>query len=498
MSEILLRAGKSPFTVLTHEQSLATFNSGVFAANAGNMLFYSSVHRHVSTPRARVTTDGYLHERRQCTESDAGYINERYDHYVIPLADAFRKTFVPRLQRLTDLIQRLEIPVTVTGVGVALPIGAGPEQVDDEVADAAKAFVSAVLNRTNTIGVRGETTSEFLQGLGIPRQSIDVIGCPSLFMFGRPSPMALKAASLKPDSKVAFNFTPYVGGIEEFLQPNLDSYTNSVVIAQRHDRLATMLWGDPPPSNESRSLPVHVDHPMYLQDRIRFFVDAKTWIDYLQEFDFVVGTRLHGTIAGILAQTPSMLLAHDARTAELATYHGIPHKVFAEVDNDFDVAQLYDQLDLTAFDERQDVVFDRYCRFLDRNGIENIFQAGNDNPEYDRLLEDTSFPGPVHTLMASDERGRRQIIDRLSWLRQGQRADLARPAYANNPPIAKRSTKSDQAVIVSGIKSLRKDVRALEKQMQALNRKTNTLDRKQSMSISSRIGRVLRRFKFRR
>ena len=45
-------------------------------------------------------------------------------------------------------------------------------------------FCNAVLEKSRSIGVRGEITQEYLVRLGIKRRKIDVIGCPSMYTFG--------------------------------------------------------------------------------------------------------------------------------------------------------------------------------------------------------------------------------------------------------------------------------------------------------------------------
>ena len=54
------------------------------------------------------------------------------------------------------------------------------------------------------------------------------------------------------------------------------------------------------------------------EDRVRFPLETWSWLRHLSGFDYAVGTRLHGNVAATLADTPSMLLAHDSRTLELA------------------------------------------------------------------------------------------------------------------------------------------------------------------------------------
>ena len=62
-----------------------------------------------------------------------------------------------------------------------------------------------------------------------------------------------------------------------------------------------VLWGEEPGAGIDLSLPLHTRHPLYLEDKVRFPLETWRWLDYLRDFDFAVGTRLHGNVAALLA-----------------------------------------------------------------------------------------------------------------------------------------------------------------------------------------------------
>jgi len=79
------------------------------------------------------------------------------------------------------------------------------------------------------------------------------------------------------------------------------------------------------------------DHELiteYIKIHGRFYSDYNSWIDYLRTRSFCVGTRIHGTIASIIAGTPALLVAHDSRTQELAKAMGIPYLLSSEIDTE--------------------------------------------------------------------------------------------------------------------------------------------------------------------
>lgn len=112
MTRLLIRSGKDPFTPVVAE---STLTQDVFNSNSAR-------------------------------------INERFDHCVIPLANAFRPEFTPRLDHLGELLEHVKIPVTVTGNGAQAAHGQGVESLAP-IAKTVKKFVGQVLDRSAAIGV---------------------------------------------------------------------------------------------------------------------------------------------------------------------------------------------------------------------------------------------------------------------------------------------------------------------------------------------------------
>ena len=134
---------------------------------------------------------------------DAEYVNENFDCFVIPLADAFRENFVGELNTLTRFVRKLTIPCYVIGVG--LKASYEPDFTQPRPQDAAvKVFVKAVLDKSACIGVRGALTGKYLETLGfVEDRDFMVIGCPS--MYSRGNRLHSRTPVLESDSKVCFN-----------------------------------------------------------------------------------------------------------------------------------------------------------------------------------------------------------------------------------------------------------------------------------------------------
>ncbi|MGI8457418.1 MAG: polysaccharide pyruvyl transferase family protein [Propionibacteriaceae bacterium] len=481
MTRLLLRSAKDPFLALSAEATLAR---NVIGNNAGNLLFGHAVHHALAVPGTEVVSNGYLTERRGVSRADVAAIDEEFDAFVIPLANAFRPDFTPALRRLTKVIQQLTIPVVVVGVGSQ--VGADTHEVPPEIRADVAAFMRAVLDRSATVGVRGEITAEGLAGLGFGSEHVEVIGCPSLFLPGREHQVTRRVPALGPDSPVAVNFTPTRPRMAAILDANLSRYPHLTYVPQEVDELALLLWGEPPARGADLRLPQHLGHDVYRRDRVRFFLDPRTWIDFMAGQHFSFGTRIHGNIAALLAGTPAYVLAFDSRTRELADYHAIPYARLGTVAADVDAAHLYELSDPTAFNARQPELFDRYVGFLARNGLAHRWGPAGPDPEFDARAAATSYPGPVGSPLADGAEARTAWLGRLSWLRQGAGVDARRAVGGFVPAVTPHrmdaDRQADPAQTAARLARLEAELAATRHELEVARRR----------SVRTRIGRRVR------
>jgi len=463
MPRILIRSAKNPWTPV---QAEAVLSQSVHATNAGNLLFGQAVHRMLSTPHTEVVPNNYETGRKGYNRKYVDRINSEFDHFVIPLANAFRPGFKKNLERLTAVVRELTIPVTVIGVGSQHELG-DEADVGGAIDEDAQNFVSAVLDRSASIGVRGTFTAEYLKKLGFGSEHVDVIGCPSVFFSG-PSPAVENTKTrLTRDSKIAMSVSPYVEKMQPIVEHHTVAYPHLMYIPQNAADLQMLLWGESHKSIPDLRRPIHTEHPLYLEDRMRYPLDPRTWIEYLQDFEFAFGTRIHGTIAAILAGVPTMLLAHDSRTLELAEYHKIPHIPIDQISEKMDAKELIDSVDYTEFNANLPETFDRLTRFFERNNLDHIYQPGNESDAFDRQLAGAQLPPMVGTLNAEGKEGHEQLVSRVRWLRQNTRADRRRTAFNMKLdfPYPTAAPKSYDAAITSlekNLSALRKEIAGIQ------------------------------------
>ena len=306
-----------------------TIERNLIATNAGNLVFLDAAWKLLSAPGVEITPDGLA-----VGPGDADLINERYDAYVIPLANAFRNSYEPALAKMTQLVRRLRIPVVVLGVGAQGTVDYDFSAIKP-IERTVRAFMGAVLDRSPSVGVRGEATLAYLNALGF--RDVDVVGCPSMFMWGDALRVERKAPALDERSRVVITISPYRTAMGRIALRTLARYPRLVYVAQDLDTLRLLVDGTPLRNGTpDAALPLHPQHPYFRERRTRFYIEPWSWIDDLRRADFVFGTRIHGGIAALLAGTPATVLAHDSRTLELARYFAIPHRLLRDTRADVD------------------------------------------------------------------------------------------------------------------------------------------------------------------
>jgi Polysaccharide pyruvyl transferase len=426
---ILLRSFKDPFRAATAEETLA---KNLIGDNVGNLVFSQATYRLLATRDTVVSTS-------RLSNANAQRINAKYDHLVIPLANAFRVSFLSGLDALSDLIERLTIPVSVVSVGAQATVEGSYKHAAD-IAPSVRRFVRAVLDRSPSIGVRGEFTRDYLRDLGFGDEHVEVVGCPSLYMYGPNLIVKKKVEALTERSRIALNVSPYVKSIGPVAVDHAQRYPNLTYVAQNRDTLALLLYGTYPEVNHRKNsavgVPVSLEHPLIREDRVRFFLDPYSWIAGLADYDFSFGTRIHGNIVAVLAGTPGLVLAHDSRTLELAEYHHIPwRRLTSEVR--LDATELYAEADWEPMNAAHTVNWDRFAAFLSKHELGHIYQNGESGAEFDSALAAVNFPPPVRTLMGADPEELYAMKQALADCRSASLAQARRLRQAVGGRLAK-------------------------------------------------------------
>ncbi|WBB62950.1 polysaccharide pyruvyl transferase family protein [Streptomyces sp. WMMC500] len=471
MKNILIRSGKSPFHVATRTEVV---QQDLIGTNSGNLLFSDAAHKLLLAPGTDITSNGI---KTDYSAERAAQINEQYDVFVVPLANAFRPSFEASLNRLTKLIEQLTIPVVVIGVGAQVGADYDTERLQ-AIDPSVKRFMKAVLKRSASVGVRGELTAGYLNGLGF--KDVDIIGCPSMFLYGDTFPEIRKTdAGITDASRIALNVSPdaaRVGPIAAIAQRAYERFDDLAYYAQNLTDAELLLWGDTSAEKGlTPELPTAAAHGLLRDDKTRVPTDPYGWMAELREYDFAFGTRIHGNIAALLAGTPALVLCHDSRTLELCRYFGIPHEMLAGMPADVDPAELYQKADFGGLHAGHQERWDRFARFLDRNDLKNTYTHGDRGAAFEERMAGLDLPPSIRMWDGSDDGA---YGYRFAWLHE--RAEIARKRL---DAAVRRDTELKERN-----EELTAQVERLEKQLAALERRVAAVDKRPM----ARLGGVLR------
>ena len=382
MKRILVRAGFNPADDIS---VCDVVSKNLIRGNSGNMIFANSV------MRALMVDDDVEIGVDYCRMSnlDAEWINEKYDCYVIPLADIFRLNGNVELERLTRLVKALKIPCIIVGAGVraeTYELMKTKREFDPYV----KKLCDAVLEKSAIIGIRGELTGEYLTRFGYKEgKEFTVIGCPSMYTFGELKPF--EKPVINSDSRISVNNSILSSpSTIEFLNGVLSDYKNSFFLPQRYEEMKAFYLGidyihrfDNKPE-----YPHKVNEGVYAENRVKMFASPNDWIDFLKTVDLSVGSRLHGNVTSIIAGTPSLFIPHGVRMRELIDYHKLPTVSGEEVAKTKNLEELIEKADFKSLFDVHHKNFEHYKEFLKTNGLETVFDRTYDGDvPYDKLLK---------------------------------------------------------------------------------------------------------------
>lgn len=393
MKNIYIRSGMSPLDSFTPAEILLKNSIGT---NVGNLLYVYGILRTITKEDTTITSNYYA-----ARMEDADYINENYDCFIIPLADAFRSDFVYELRNLTRLVRKLKIPCYIIGVGLRAPYEpdfSGGFAFDQDVKD----FVSAVLEKSSIVGVRGQITSDYLTHLGF-REGKDhmPIGCPSMYSFG--PELTIRTSDITRESRVCFNTsvtTP--DNIHEFIDRIIKEFPNYQFVPQVLSELRLLYTGSPYVNKGNPLYPCEITNEVYNGEHARFFINIPTWLEFLKTADFSFGSRLHGNIAATLAGTPSILFPKDARVRELSEYHHLTSVPCQEINEQTNIWDLIEKADFHDVSRYQEENFSRFLKFLEMNGIDHIYEDGKapEQVPLDVMMSKVEMKPPVTSIAA--------------------------------------------------------------------------------------------------
>lgn len=399
MKKILFRTGMLPNESYSAKDFL--FNN-LMGGNIGNLLYTNGIIRNIVTDSNYDIVSNYY----KYANLDPKYINENCSAFIIPLADAFRDNFKDELNKLTSLVKKLKVPCYVIGVGLRdeyEPTFQNGFSFDKDV----KKFVSAVLDHSASIGVRGQITADYLSKLGFKQGTdVDIIGCPSMYTFG-PN-LKVNEPNITTDSRISINASltaPDV--VKDLLKRTVKEIPNYTFVPQATKELKYLYTGLSF-KYQGEYVPFGTDSSLFEGKHCMFMLSAQTWFNYFkkQKIELSMGSRLHGNVAALLSGVPCIFMPKDSRERELNDVHHFNSFPTHTITENTTVWELIEKSNFKGFEKYQLENYKNFLNFLDKNNIDHIDQSTSNVVPYDEYIKNTPVKKPVKSFRAVSEEKR--------------------------------------------------------------------------------------------
>ena len=278
---------------------------------------------------------------------------------------------------LADRLEETRLPVFLVGVGAQSSL----KLEVPLVRPGTRRLLDLVNDRSTSIAARGWFSCEIMEKLGI--NEVQETGCPSLMLAGPNGPQ-ISAKPINRDT-CCMHSTRHLfqqpDPFQQFLYRQAFKSDIDLILQSEVSDICYVLGTD----NGHRDLETEravlcnsygTDDfeaiKQFLRQNGHVFLSYPDWIAFMRTKALCFGTRIHGTIASLIAGTPATLICHDFRTLEMAQSMCLPMIMSTGIDVDCD-------LSLTKFllkDEMASFIsfYPRYyARFLDffrNNGLE--------------------------------------------------------------------------------------------------------------------------------
>jgi hypothetical protein len=292
--------------------------------NTGNMMFTESLCKLLTG--ARWGSFGFkpedLHDRDSIVLASANWINDFED-----------------FGWLADRLETTTLPVFLVGVGAQASL----KMEMPTVRPGTQRLLDLVRDRSTSIAARGGFSCEVLEKLGV-KTAVET-GCPSLMLAGVSGP----TIDIKEMSRETCAVHSTRHGVQQTDQFQRWLYSqafkqqlNLVLQSELSDIYLTLgsVEADHLSDKGLRSLRESYNTEDmdairgYLRTYGHVFLNYPDWIAFMKTRTLCFGTRIHGTVASLIAGIPATLICHDSRTLEMARSMSIPMVLSTAVDID--------------------------------------------------------------------------------------------------------------------------------------------------------------------
>jgi hypothetical protein len=255
-------------------------------------------------------------------------LNQSFDLCLFASANLLRPGYAAATE--SHVFERLNMPIVVMGIGIQRR-----GNLKDELPEGTHRFLNVLKKKESFFLTRGHFTADFLKAEGM--KYVRPTGCPSLYL----QPAAMKRSlsrladpGLAESQRIAFG--GYLGSVPDtivdahallrpgstatyVIQDEVIVYNMNIVAddgVEAYDQAAGRIVAE-----------TEYKHAEKWQRKCEFlvFFDTHKWRSWVSGQDFCFGRRFHGSVIGMQAGVPALMIAVDDRMREMLEFVGFPH-----------------------------------------------------------------------------------------------------------------------------------------------------------------------------
>ena len=331
---------------------------GRFADWRSNNTYYASNH------------GGSLITRSIMKEFQAEYVDDFSDIEALRFKFdtcflAFATHLAPRrdVSYYVDIVRKLDMQTIMLSLGIKDYVSYDSMQF--ALHPSVIALLTEVSRRSAFIGVRGSYSATVLYRYGF--KNVVPVGCPTIFSNMKKS---IRFDVRHERNKVVFVYHREVAERTDHL------LRQSIILGQ--DCFDQAVFTDSL-SGDFELLKMERNHYqtmgkgaaiLSLIKKRGIFPDSfEEWISIIRSADIVIGGRLHGCIAALLAGIPAVLVPRDLRTNELADFLSLPSIAMEQAES-MSLPQIMGEIDFPGFFSTYERRYGNYLTFLSENDLD--------------------------------------------------------------------------------------------------------------------------------
>lgn len=353
---------------LPHSYNVDTQSLYAMTGNTGNQAFRYAVSSHIQH-------SGEFISWRESPE----LVREKYDIIVFAAANLMNPE-TDSGQR-AKFLEAVGLPVVVVGLGAQ----AKSEEDHVHLTPGTQYFLSVISHLSETIGVRGPFSAEVLAREGI--HNVEVTGCPSNLINLDPDlGFKIKRRIRRCDKiqKLAVNIT--IAKTHQILNRPFFPWTlgrKATFVTQSPESLVKLIRRQGSNRKTSEAILRTIQYSLapgvsldYIERELlpnfTTMFDIPAWMEFMQEIDLSVGTRLHGNMLAIQSGTPAIFFPFDTRTRETAELMKLPRVNMNKVGIESALEEVVQSVKFNPeeYTKTRVELAQKYAAIYDRVGIE--------------------------------------------------------------------------------------------------------------------------------